>query len=128
MKTNSYAVAVVFAIVMRLITLSFFNNRTLITIETTAYAQSCSQSQSQQQESQAPLPHQQKPQTGTQYIFNQKKSKLANAPESCASLASLVSGKGIPNYNLCDIVVYLQAPATTRNDGLVEEIKCAYIQ
>jgi uncharacterized protein DUF1259 len=31
----------------------------------------------------------------------------------------VVSGKGLPDYDLCDIVVYRQAPAITRNDGLV---------
>jgi hypothetical protein len=31
----------------------------------------------------------------------------ANAPESCASSASVVTGKGIHDYNLSDIVVYL---------------------
>ena len=31
----------------------------------------------------------------------------------------MVSGKGLPDYDLCDIVVYRQAPAITRNDGLV---------
>jgi hypothetical protein len=125
MKTNSYVLIVVFAIVAELVILSFFNYHPLITSTTTAYAQS--QPQSKQQQSQAS--HQQKPQTGTRYIFNQKKSKPANGPESCVSLASVVSGKGIPDYNLSDIVVYRQAPAITRSDGLVlEEIKFVYIQ
>ena len=53
-----------------------------------------------------------------QYIFNNQ-SRPANAPEHCASLAQVVSGKGLPDYDLCDIVVYRQAPAITRNDGLV---------
>jgi hypothetical protein len=129
MKMNYYAVVVVFAIVVRLNTLSFFNNCTLITIETTAYAQLQPQSQPPpQQRSQAPSLPQQKPQTGIQYIFNEK-SKAANAAENCASLASVDSRKGVPDYNLCDIVVYCQVSAMIRNDGLVlEEIKFVYIQ
>ena len=81
---------------------------------TTVYAQS--QSESKQQTSQPP--EEQKPKTGTRSIFNNQ-SRPANAPEHCASLAKVISGKGLPDYDLCDIVVYRQAPAITRNDGLV---------
>jgi Domain of Unknown Function (DUF1259) len=119
MKTTSYCVIIVtLTIIAGLIATPIFNINSLVdrtSITTTVYAQS--QSQSQQQQSQPPG-EQQKPQTGVQYIFNNK-SLPANAPENCASLASVVSGKGIPDYNLCDVVVYRQAPAITRNDGLV---------
>jgi hypothetical protein len=105
-------------IIAGLIALAMFNTNPLVdrtSIATTVYAQS--QAQSQQQQSQPPA-EQQKPQPRTQYIFNNK-SLPANAPENCASLASVVSGKGIPDYNLYDVVVYRQAPAITRNYGLV---------
>jgi hypothetical protein len=119
MKTTSYCVIIVtLTIIAGLIATPIFNINSLVdrtSITKTVYAQS--QSQSQQQQSQPPA-EQQKPQTGVQYIFNNK-SLPANAPENCASLASVVSGKGIPDYNLCDVVVYRQAPAITRNDGLV---------
>jgi hypothetical protein len=119
MKTTSYCVIIVtLTIIAGLIATPIFNINSLVdrtSITTTVYAQS--QSQSQQQQSQPPA-EQQKPQAGVQYIFNNK-SLPANAPENCASLASVVSGKGIPDYNLCDVVVYRQAPAITRNDGLV---------
>ena len=118
MNTISYRVIVTSTIITGLIALAMFNTNPLVdrtSIATTVYAQS--QAQSQQQQSQPPA-EQQKPQPGTQYIFNNK-SLPANAPENCASLASVVSGKGIPDYNLCDVVVYRQAPAITRNDGLV---------
>jgi hypothetical protein len=119
MKTTSYCVIIVtLTIIAGLIATPIFNINSLVdrtSITMTVYAQS--QSQSQQQQSQPPA-EQQKPQTGVQYIFNNK-SLPANAPENCASLASVVSGKGIPDYNLCDVVVYRQAPAITRNDGLV---------
>ena len=49
------------------------------------------------------------PEKGTIYVFNEK-SKPANEPEKCAALASVVKGKALPDYNLCDIVVYRQAP------------------
>ncbi|MDQ4073556.1 MAG: DUF1259 domain-containing protein [Thermoproteota archaeon] len=58
------------------------------------------------------------PQVGQQFIFNQN-SKPANDPQKCAALGSVVNGKAIPDYNLCDIVVYRQAPALVRNDGFV---------
>jgi hypothetical protein len=81
---------------------------------TTVYAQSPSQTTQQQSQP----PEKQPQQLGTQHIFNNK-SKPANTPEFCASLASVVSGNGLPDYNLGDVVVYRQAPAITRNDGLV---------
>lgn len=119
MKTISrYATLVAFIIMAGLIAFPVINasslGKTAIISATTVYAQS--QSESQQQGSQPP--EEQKPQTGTQYIFNNK-SRPANAPEHCESLAKVVSGKGLPDYDLCDIVVYRQAPAITRNDGLV---------
>ena len=59
-----------------------------------------------------------KPQVGQQFIFNAK-SKPANDPQKCAALAEVVKGKALPDYNLCDVVVYRQAPAIMRHDGLV---------
>lgn len=59
-----------------------------------------------------------KPQMGQQFIFNDK-SKPANDPQKCAALAEVVKGKALPDYNLCDVVVYRQAPAIMRHDGLV---------
>jgi hypothetical protein len=58
------------------------------------------------------------PEKGTIFVFNEK-SRPANDPEKCAQLASVVKGKAIPDYNLCDIVVYRQAPPIIRNDGMV---------
>ena len=52
------------------------------------------------------------------FVFNEK-SRPANEPEKCAALASVVKGKAVPDYNLCDIVVYRQAPPIVRNDGIV---------
>jgi Domain of Unknown Function (DUF1259) len=58
------------------------------------------------------------PEKGTIFVFNEK-SRPANEPEKCAQLASVVKGKAVPDYNLCDIIVYRQAPPIVRNDGMV---------
>jgi len=58
------------------------------------------------------------PEKGTIFVYNEK-SRPANEPEKCAALASVVKGKAVPDYNLCDIVVYSQAPPIIRNDGMV---------
>jgi hypothetical protein len=57
-------------------------------------------------------------QIGQAFTFNEK-SKPPNDPQKCASLASVVKGKAVPDYNLCDVVVYRQAPQIMRHDGLV---------
>jgi hypothetical protein len=57
-------------------------------------------------------------QIGQVITFNEK-SKPVNDPQKCASLASVVNGKAVPDYNLCDVVVYRQAPPIIRHDGLV---------
>jgi hypothetical protein len=80
-----------------------------------------SQSATQQQSSQ-PSPSLQnsssKPLIGQVFMFNEK-SKPANDPQKCAALASVVKGKAVPAYNLCDVIVYRQAPPIIRADGLV---------
>src|SRR5919206_1071517 len=81
----------------------------------TAYAQSGAATQ--QQPSQ-PVQQPSQPQIGQVFTFNAK-SLPPNAPQQCASLASVVKGKAVPDYNLCDVIVYRQAPAIVRNDGMV---------
>jgi Domain of Unknown Function (DUF1259) len=63
-------------------------------------------------------PPKEAPEKGTIHVFNEK-SRPANEPEKCAALASVVKGKALPDYNLCDIVVYRQAPPIVRNDEIV---------
>ncbi len=77
-----------------------------------------SQSATTQQTSQPPAQNNSNGQVGQLFTFNEK-SKPANEPEKCAALASEVKGKALPDYNLCDVVVYRQAPAIVRHDGLV---------
>ena len=57
-------------------------------------------------------------QIGQVFTFNEK-SKPVNDPQKCASLDSVVNGKAVPDYNLCDVVVYRQAPPIIRRDGFV---------
>ena len=57
-------------------------------------------------------------QIGQVFTFNVK-SLPPTDPQKCASLASVVNGKAVPDYNLCDVVVYRQAPPIIRHDGLV---------
>ena len=71
-----------------------------------------------QQSSQPSSQNISKAQVGQVFSFNEK-SKPANEPEKCAALASQVKGKALPDYNLCDVVVYRQAPAIVRHDGLI---------
>lgn len=77
-----------------------------------------SQSATSQQSSQPSAQNNTMGQVGQLFTFNEK-SKPANEPEKCAALASEVKGKALPDYNLCDVVVYRQAPAIVRHDGLV---------
>ena len=93
----------------------------IIPVTSSNYVQNAlaqSQSATTQQGSQPPADSANNTQVGQVFTFNEK-SKPANDPKKCAALASEVKGKGIPDYNLCDVVVYRQAPAITRNDGLV---------
>ena len=77
-----------------------------------------SQSATNQSTSAPPAGNSSDAQVGQLFTFNEK-SKPANDPEKCAALAGEVKGKAVPDYNLCDVVVYRQAPAITRADGLV---------
>ena len=77
-----------------------------------------SQSTTTQQSSQPSSQNISKAQVGQVFSFNEK-NKPANEPEKCAALASQVKGKALPDYNLCDVVVYRQAPAIVRHDGLI---------
>lgn len=94
----------------------------VVSINSVTNVNAQSQSATSQQMSQppsSPSPENlNKSQIGQVFTFNEK-SKPGNDPEKCAALASVVKGKAIPDYNLCDVVVYRQAPAIVRHDGLV---------
>lgn len=77
-----------------------------------------SESATNQTGSQPPADDKNNTQVAQLFTFNEK-SKPPNDPKKCAALASEVKGKAVPDYNLCDVIVYRQAPAIMRHDGLV---------
>jgi hypothetical protein len=78
-------------------------------------AQSTAASESSQ--STPPTPKEE-PDVGQQFTFNPT-SLPPNNIEQCVEYAKELVGKAIPDYNLCDLVVYRQAPVVARSDGMV---------
>jgi hypothetical protein len=58
------------------------------------------------------------PDVGQQFTFNPT-SLPPNNIEQCVGYAKELVGKAIPDYNLCDLVVYRQAPVVGRSDGMI---------
>jgi hypothetical protein len=112
LKRNVTSAIIIVSVTAGLLLLSATTNT--MNYSNTAYAQSGAGNT--QQPSQPSQPSQ--PQVGQVFTFNAK-SLPPNAPQFCASLASVVKGKAVPDYNLCDVIVYRQAPAIVRNDGMV---------
>src|SRR5919206_2253149 len=112
LKRNVTSAIIIVSVTAGLLLLSATTNN--MNYSNTAYAQSGAGNT--QQPSQPSQPSQ--PQVGQVFTFNAK-SLPPNAPQFCASLASVVKGKAVPDYNLCDVIVYRQAPAIVRNDGMV---------
>jgi Domain of Unknown Function (DUF1259) len=109
LKRNVTSAIIIVSVTAGLLLLSATTNT--MNYANTAYAQSgAGNTQQPSQPSQ--------PQVGQVFTFNAK-SLPPNAPQFCASLASVVKGKAVPDYNLCDVIVYRQAPAIVRNDGMV---------
>jgi hypothetical protein len=109
LKRNVTSAIIIVSVTAGLLLLSATTNT--MNYSNTAYAQSgAGNTQQPSQPSQ--------PQVGQVFTFNAK-SLPPNAPQFCASLASVVKGKAVPDYNLCDVIVYRQAPAIVRNDGMV---------
>jgi Domain of Unknown Function (DUF1259) len=80
-----------------------------------AQAQSTAASQSAQ--STPPTPKEQ-PDVAQQFTFNPTSLPPTNV-EQCVEYAKILVGKAIPDYNMCDLVVYRQAPVVARTDGMV---------
>jgi len=78
-------------------------------------AQSTAASQSGQ--STPPTPKEQ-PDVAQQFTFNPTSLPPTNI-EQCVGYAKILVGKAIPDYNMCDLVVYRQAPVVARSDGMV---------
>ena len=109
LKRNVTSAIIIVSVTAGLLLLSATTNT--MNYSNTAYAQSgAGNTQQPSQPSQ--------PQVGQVFTFNAK-SLPPNAPQFCASLASVVKGKAVPDYNLCDVIVYRQAPAIVRNDDMV---------
>src|SRR5919206_1769236 len=113
LKRNVTSAIIIVSVTAGLLLLSATTNT--MNYANTAYAQSGAGNT--QQPSQ-PSSQSSQPQVGQVFTFNAK-SLPPNAPQLCASLASVVKGKAVPDYNLCDVIVYRQAPAIVRNDGMV---------
>ena len=111
-KRNVTSAIIIVSVTAGLLLLSATTNT--MNYSNTAYAQSGAGNT--QQPSQPSQPSQ--PQVGQVFTFNEK-SLPPNAQQPCASLASVVKGKAVPDYNLCDVIVYRQAPPIVRNDGMV---------
>jgi hypothetical protein len=78
-------------------------------------AQSTAATQASQ--STPPTPKEQ-PDVAQQFTFNPASLPPTNI-EQCVEYAKVLVGKAIPDYNLCDLVVYRQAPVVARSDGMV---------
>ena len=50
--------------------------------------------------------------------FNEQ-SKMPTNVEGCNALAAVMEGKAAPDHDLCDVIVYRQAPPIVRSDGIV---------
>lgn len=53
------------------------------------------------------------------FLFLMKNVDQEMNQKKCVQLASVVKGKAVPDYNICDVVVYRQAPPIVRNDRTV---------
>ena len=80
-------------------------------------AQAQSTSATQNTQSTPPTPKEQ-PDVAQQFTFNPTSLPPTNV-EQCVGYAKILVGKAIPDYNLCDLVVYRQAPVIARSDGMV---------
>jgi hypothetical protein len=58
------------------------------------------------------------PEVGQVFTFNAD-SLPPNNIEQCIQYAKELVGKAIPDHNLCDLVVYRQAPVVARSDGMI---------
>ncbi|MFL6481204.1 MAG: DUF1259 domain-containing protein [Nitrososphaera sp.] len=72
---------------------------------------------SQNGQSTPPTPKEQ-PDVAQQFTFNPTSLPPTNI-EQCVGYAKILVGKAIPDYNMCDLVVYRQAPVVARSDGMV---------
>jgi Domain of Unknown Function (DUF1259) len=115
LKMNITSTVIIVSLAAGLVILSCNTTNATRNYVNAVYAQSASATK--QQPSQ-PSEQRSQPQVGQVFTFSEK-SRPPNAAQLCASLASVVKGKAVPDYNLCDVIVYRQAPLIVRNDGMV---------
>ena len=95
-----------------LITLGFFTSMYgggLVKAQSTAATQSSQPT---------PPTLKEQPDVAQQFTFNPTSLPPTNI-EQCVGYAKILVGKAIPDYNICDLVVYRQAPVVARVDGMV---------
>jgi hypothetical protein len=95
------------------LTIGFFTS----TLGGIVQAQAQSTAATQNTQSTPPTPKEQ-PDVAQQFTFNPTSLPPTNI-EQCVGYAKILVGKAIPDYNLCDLVVYRQAPVVARSDGMV---------
>lgn len=59
-----------------------------------------------------------KPDVADQFAFHPDSLPPTNV-EQCVQYGKELVAKAIPDYNMCDLVVYRQAPAVVRSDGMI---------
>ncbi len=110
-KPSTAKTILVTTTIAALMTIGFFTSMSGGLVE----AQSTAATQSSQ--STPPTPKEQ-PDVAQQFTFNPTSLPPTNV-EQCVGYAKILVGKAIPDYNLCDLVVYRQAPVVARSDGMV---------
>ena len=97
--------------------LSFASTIGLFTSLSGGMVQAQSTAVTESSQSTPPSPKEE-PDVGQQFTFNPT-SLPPNNIEQCVGYAKELVGKAIPDYNLCDLVVYRQAPVVGRSDGMI---------
>jgi hypothetical protein len=110
-KPSTAKTILVTTTIAALMTIGFFTSMSGGLVE----AQSTAATQSGQ--STPPTPKEQ-PDVAQQFTFNPTSLPPTNI-EQCVGYAKILVGKAIPDYNMCDLVVYRQAPVVARSDGMV---------
>ena len=108
---SSAKMLIVMTTIAALTTIGFFTSLSggMVQAQSTAATESSSST---------PPAAKEQPDVGQQFTFNPT-SLPPNNIEQCVQYAKELVGKAIPDYNLCDLVVYRQAPAVARTDGMI---------
>jgi hypothetical protein len=105
---NLYSATILSVATISVLAIGFFSL-------TGAYSQSVPATNSER--SSPPQPKDE-PDVANQFTFHPGSLPPSNV-EECAQYGKELVGKAIPDYNMCDLVVYRQDPAVTRSDGMI---------